>query len=397
MLAALASGFILSQAYRTVAALMAPPLADEFQTSPQALGLFAGTFHFAFAAMQIFVGIGIDVYGIRKTALALAPLTVVGALLAAAAPRFEWLVLAQALVGIGCAAAFVVCTVFVARRWPAERFSAVSGFVMGVGGLGMLVTSSPLAWVIELASWRTGFVVLAAFSAVSWLAIWLVVVEPPADPHVPQPKPESIGSAFRGFGALFALPQTASIVALAVVAYASFITLRGLWLGPLLVDRHGYSLVQVGHVALVMSLMAIAGPPLFGRFDPGPGARRRWMTVGSCAGAGLLVVMALDFGHTAAALVPTVFAFLGGVFVLQYADVRSAYPPAMTGRALSLLTMAMFIGVAAMQAFTGWVASLGPAFGMDPYRAALVSMAVLLSAGAVAYRVLPQPSQDAGT
>ena len=35
---------------------------------------------------------------------------------------------------------------------------------------------------------------------------------------------------------------------------------------------------------------------------------------------------------------------LSGYMVLQYADVRSSYPAAMTGRAMSVFTMALFLG-----------------------------------------------------
>ena len=103
MLLALTCGFALSQAYRTVATLMAPQLQTDFAASPQALGVFAGAFHFAFGALQIFVGVGIDLQGIRRTVLATFPLAIAGSLLAASAQRFELLVLAQAMIGIGCA------------------------------------------------------------------------------------------------------------------------------------------------------------------------------------------------------------------------------------------------------------------------------------------------------
>jgi len=82
--------------------------------------------------------------------------------------------------------------------------------------------------------------------------------------------------------------------------------------------------------------------------------------------------------------------------VLQYADVRAAYPAALTGRALALFTMAMFLGVAAMQGFTGWVATRAHALGADPYVAVLGTIAALLAAGAVAYVVLPQPPKPGG-
>jgi predicted MFS family arabinose efflux permease len=389
MLLALTCGFALSQAFRTVAALMAPLLQAEFGATPEQLGVFAGTFHFAFGAMQVLVGIGIDLHGIRRTVLAAFPLAIVGSLLAAFAPRFEWLVLGQALIGIGCAPAFLVCTVFVARRYPPERFAAVSGLVLGVGSVGMLATGSPLAWLIETWSWRAGFVVLAACSVAAWLAIWWTVAEPPLD--APAPEQETIASALRRFGALFTLPHTAGIVALAAVTYASFITLRGLWLGPLLIERHGFTLLEAGHVALAVSLVAMLGPPLFGRLDPGPATRRRWLVGGTLVIAALLGLIAAGLGAAADVALSIAFGLLSGYMVLQYADVRAAYPAAMTGRALALLTMAMFLGVAAMQWATGWVGTLAPALRLAPYVAVPASMALLLLAGAAAYAGLPAP------
>ena len=37
------------------------------------------------------------------------------------------------------------------------------------------------------------------------------------------------------------------------------VQLRGLWLGPLLITRHGFSLVQSGNVVLAVSLVRVAG------------------------------------------------------------------------------------------------------------------------------------------
>ena len=82
---------------------------------------------------------------------------------------------------------------------------------------------------------------------------------------------------------------------------------------------------------------------------------------------------------------------LSGYMVLQYSDVRSAYPAAMTGRAMALFTMAMFLGVALMQWVTGLVATWATAQGMEPFRAVMLAIAALLTLGALGFRVLPAP------
>lgn len=390
MLFALITAFALSQACRTVGAIMATPLQADFGLSAQALGLFAGAFHFAFGSMQLFMGIGIDLHGVRRTVLTAFPVAIAGAAVSALSTSFGMLVAGQVLIGIGCAPAFLVCTVFIARHMPAHRFAAISGLAMSVGGIGLLLTGTPLAWLIEASSWRMGFWVLGGWGVLAWGLIWALVHEP-AHPMDALKKKESVGQALAGFGALFTLPHTWGILLLASVGYASFVSLRGLWLGPLLIERHGFSLVQSGNVALVMSLVSLAGPPLFGRFDPGPATRRRWITGFTLGVAGLFA--AFSFTHNALIDVaaPIVIGMLSGYMILQYADVRAAYPAAMTGRALSVFTMAMFLGVATMQWFTGVVASVASAHGVEPFTAVLASIAALLALGALAFTVLPGP------
>ena len=390
MLFALVSAFALSQAFRSVAAIMATPLQADFGLDAKALGLFAGSFHFAFGAMQLFMGIGIDLHGVRRTVLLAFPVAVAGAALSAASTSFGMLLAGQVLIGIGCAPAFLVCTVFIARHMPPQRFAAISGLAMSVGGIGLLLTGTPLAWLIEVSSWRMGFWVLAGWGVLAWVLIWALVHEP-AHPADAGRKKESVRQALAGFGALFTLPHTWGILLLASVGYASFVSLRGLWLGPLLIERHGFSLVQSGNVALVMSLVSLAGPPLFGRFDPGPATRRRWITGFTWLVAGLFAAFSFSQSAVIDVAAPIVIGLLSGFMILQYADVRAAYPAAMTGRALSVFTMAMFMGVATMQWFTGIVASAAQARGLDPFTAVLATIAALLALGALAFVWLPRP------
>ena len=397
MLFALTTAFALSQAYRTVATIMAAPLQADFQLDAQALGLFAGAFHFSFGAMQLFMGIGIDLHGVRRTVLTAFPVAIAGSAVSALATSYPLLVAGQVLIGMGCAPAFLVCTVFIARQFPADRFAAVSGLALGLGGVGMLLTSTPLAWLIEASSWRMGFWVLGGVAALAWGLIYALVHEPAPPPTLrvagPARPRETLGRAIAQFGALFLLPHTWGIVLLAAVGYASFLSLRGLWLGPMLMQRHGFSLVQSGHVALVMSLASLFGPPLFGRLDPGPRYRRQWMVGFTLGLAALFAAFALTHSTLVDVGVPIAIGLLSGYIVLQYADVRTAYPAELTGRAMAVFTMAMFLGVAGMQWLTGFVASTALARGIEPFTAVLASIAALLTAGALAFAVLPGPQR----
>lgn len=382
----LVSAFALSQAFRTVSAMMATGLQQDFGLSAEALGFFAATFAFSFGLSQFVIGIALDFYGLRRTWLCTFPLAILGAVTSALAPNYSILVLGQVLIGIGCSPAFVVCTLFIARRFPLERFAAISGLAMGMGGLGLVLTGTPLAWLINVSSWRSGFALLAGLACVSWLLVHRQLRE--GLPTIHQ-RPENLRHALRGFGTLFLLPQTLGILALAMVSYASFLTLRGLWLGPLLMHRHGMSLVQTGNVALVVSVISLFTPALFGHFDPGPAQRRRWILRAVLAMASITALMAflpldwVDMGGM------VVLAVISGSGVLQYANVRASYSAEMSGRAMSVFTMAMFLGVAIVQSLSGFAASWSQSLGQDPYAGVLVCVTTLLVLGATAFRLLP--------
>lgn len=382
----LVSAFALSQAFRTVTAMMATGLQQDFGLSTQALGFFAATFAFSFGLSQFGIGIALDFYGLRRTWLCTFPLAILGAFLWALAPNYGVLVLGQVLIGVGCSPAFVVCTLFIVRRFPAQRFAAISGMAMGMGGLGLMLTGTPLAWLIDASSWRVAFAVLTGLACVSWLLVYRHLREGISATHH---RPDSLGHALRGIGELFLLPQTWGILLLALVNYASFLTLRGLWLGPLLTHRHGMSLVQTGNIALLVSLVSLFTPALFGHFDPGTARRRQWIVGAVLTMASIFLVMALvplawvDVGGM------LVLAVLSGAGILQYANVRASYSAEMSGRAMSVFTMAMFLGVAIVQSLSGFAASWSQALGQDPYAGVLLCVASLLSLGVLAFRLLP--------
>lgn len=388
MLLALLSAFALSQAFRTVTAILATGLQAEFALSASSLGTFAGLFALAFGVTQFFMGIGMDVYGLRRTVLTAFPLAMAGAAVSAWAPHYGWLVLGQVLIGIGCSPAFLACTVFISRHFPAGQFAFLSGVAMGVGGVGLLVTGTPMAWLVQHHGWRSGFMLLAVLSALSWCLIFWRLHEPAVQGTPPER--EGWGLAVRRFGALLVLPHTAGILLLSMVGYASFLSLRGLWIAPLLMERYQFSLVDSGNVALAMSLVSLFGPACFGRLDPGPLRRRRWIRNFSLFAASMYLCVGWIAHPLLTVVLMVALAANTGYSVLQYSDVRASYPPDLTGRALSVFTMAMFLGVGLMQSLTGWVAALAQAQGWDVYRAVMTTIATLLALGSTAFRYLPR-------
>ena len=388
MLLTLLSGFALSQAFRTVTSIIADGLRTDFGLSAQSLGAFAGLFGLSFGVTQLFMGVGMDLYGLRKTVLVAFPLAIIGSALSAVAPSYHWLMVGQLLIGIGCSPAFLACTMFIARHFPGDRFAFMSGVGMGVGGLGLLFTGTPLAWLVQHHGWRAGFGLLAVLCALSWIAIFWRVHEP----HIAAddlPKP-SFSEAVKGFGALFLVPHTWAIVIMGMVGYASFLTVRGLWLSPMLIDRYGFSLVATGNVALAVSVISLFTPSVWGRLDPGATQRGRRVIIGAAGMACIFCALAVVHQAFATVALIMLMGLMSGYAVLLYAYVRSSYPKETTGRALSVYTMAMFLGVALMQWLSGIVAAYAQSRGAEVYEYVMFFVASMLMLGCLAFRFLPK-------
>ena len=390
MLVCLLTGFALSQAFRTVTSIIADGLRTDFGLSAQSLGSFAGLFALSFGVAQLLMGIGMDIYGLRRTVLLAFPLSIAGAALSALAPSYSWLMLGQLLIGVGCSPAFLASTMFIARHFPADKFAYLSGIGLGLGGLGLLFTGTPMAWLVQHMGWRAGFALLAVLSVLSWLLIFFKVHEPEL-PGDSQPKPGFM-QALQGFGSLLLLPHTWGIVLLGMVSYASFLTVRGLWLSPMLMDRYQFSLVTTGNVALACSVISLFVPSMFGRLDPGPARRRQRIARFALLMAAVFVALALVHQSVGSVLLLLVMSVLSGYGTLIYADVRSSYPPATTGRALSIFTMAMFLGAALMQWLSGLVAGVAERQNADIYQAVMLMIAAMLGSGVLAYQLIkPSP------
>jgi nitrate/nitrite transporter NarK len=142
---------------------------------------------------------------------------------------------------------------------------------------------------------------------------------------------------------------------------------------------------------LAASVAALIGPPLFGLLKVGDRARRLWIIGSTLAYAGLFAVLALSLPAAADVAAAILLGLLGGYFVLQYADVRTAYSQDVAGRAFAVFNTAVFLGVALMQWFTGLAASIAADHGADPFVTAFATIAALLVAATIAFAALPWP------
>ncbi|WP_338662045.1 MFS transporter [Pararoseomonas sp. SCSIO 73927] len=389
-LIALTLGHVLSNAVRTLPAIAADRLGHDLEVTAGGLASLTGAYNLSFAIAQVPIGVALDRFGVRRTSLGLLAVIGLGAVLAAVAGGASGFLLAQIVLGLGCAGMLMCPVTYAAKRLSSARFGLWSGLIQALGNCGMLLSASPLALLVEAADWRAGYLACAALALAAILLVATLVR------HDPQPAPTaSLGADARAVLRLAASPALRGVVVLAFASFAAAIGVRGLWGGPWLMEVKGLARVEAGNVLLLATVALVVGPALWGIADRRIGHRRTLLGIGHLGAAAFLVLIALGGPGGPFGTLPTAwdaatllgFFFLIAVQPLAFAATRAAVPPEMAGKALSGVNLSFFAGAAVIQAASGpVVAGAGLASG-------LLFLAATTAACTLGYLWLTRPSR----
>ena len=135
----------------------------------------SSAFFLAFAAVQLPLGMALDRFGPRRCLVVCAGIAIVGAILFASATSPGGLIVARALLGVGASASLVAPLSVYAWRFPPERFATLAGLQVGLGTIGTLIATAPLAFSTAAIGWRGSFLVVAAVTAVIGIVVAVTV------------------------------------------------------------------------------------------------------------------------------------------------------------------------------------------------------------------------------
>src|SRR5262249_26680029 len=239
------------------------------------------TFFFTFAAVQIPVGMALDRFGPRLCLVVGAAITVLGALVFAAATSPGMLILGRALLGLGTSGALVASLAVYARRFAPDRFATLTGLQVGLGTIGTLLATAPLAFSTATIGWRASFLGVAGCPLVIGLLIAIVVRKKGDAPN--EGLPESWRESLSGIVAVVRTPSVGRLFVMNMIMYSSFALVVGLWGGPYLSHIYAYGLEERGNVLLVPVLSQIVGLMLWGPTDRLMGSHKLPVLIGAGA------------------------------------------------------------------------------------------------------------------
>ncbi len=158
------------------------PLEREFGWSTAAISSALATRLLLFGLMGPFAAAFINRYGVRNVALSALTLIAAG-LTASLAMTALWqlVLLWGVIVGLGTGLTALVLAATVSTRWFSARRGLVVGLLTASSATGQLVFLPLLAAVAMHAGWRSALVIICGLLGVAATAVWLVMVDRPAD------------------------------------------------------------------------------------------------------------------------------------------------------------------------------------------------------------------------
>jgi MFS family permease len=348
-----ALGHYLSSLLRNVNAVLAPQLVGALALTPGQLGLLTSAFFFAFALVQLPVGIALDRYGPRKVQLVLMLVAAFGALMFACGHSFHQLVAARAIIGVGLGGCFMSAVKAIATWISPARLPSVQGYLIAAGGLGAASSTMPVRALLQHTDWRGLFMMLALLSACSGILIWLVSPKT-RPPGARAPSVRSILDVYR-------TPAFRTTISLVLVPHAIFFGIQGLWIGRWLSDVARFPDAAVAYLLYMGMASVIFGAIAVGMITEWAG--RRGIAALDVAAAGVLLFVAVQAAivfsyRPSLQLLSVLFTLVGTITGIEYAIVAQSLPRELTGRAATCLNLLIFIGAFVVQAGFGQVVGL---------------------------------------
>jgi MFS family permease len=377
--------------HRVAPSVMIDPLMRDLSVGAAVLGNLSAFYFYAYAGLQIPVGMAVDRWGPRRVLTLATGFCALGSLCFALSDSLGLLYLGRLMIGAGAAFGFVGTLTLAGRWFVPRRFALVAGLTMMVGMSGGILGQAPLAIAVDAVGWRTPLLAAAAAGGFLALIIWIVVRDRP-----PGAATEQTGG--RGPGIAAALKEVLGrrqnwIIALVGAATsAPLLAFAGLWGVAWLMQVQGMTRPEAAATASALFIGWALGSPLAGYISDRM-ARRKPALI-AATGGGLVCLCALLYlpGLPGAAF-PALFFVTGlflGAMVVCFAVAREGNRSAVAGVTLAFVNMIVTGTGALFQPLIGalldlnWDGALAggvPIYSAAAYRAAFSVLVIFLIAG----------------
>lgn len=346
---------------RVVPSIIVSDLMQAFSATAGQLGLLSAFYMFAYAPMQVPVGILMDRYGARKLLTFAAALCACGSIFFGFSPFLTMASIGRFMMGIGSAFAFVG-VVYICSHWfEADKLALLVGIANSLGMLGAFCGQGPLSYGVELVGWRQASYILGYFGLTLALVLYFAIRKEPAGmSSTHDRKNEKAATVIEKIKQVTTNFQTWVNSFIALTFYSITVAFAGLWAVPFLTNCYGLSTSAAGFASSMIFLGWIVGGPLIGHYSDRIEKRKPLLFIFAtlCLVAMLMVIYLVNLPAWALYVLLFVVGFCQSAELLCYCLAIELNSKAVKGTAVAITNFMVFLAGAIIQPLVGYLLDL---------------------------------------
>jgi len=329
--------YFIENFLRSAPSALLPVLIDEFGLTHGVAGLLVSSFSLLYAFMQVPSGILSVALGPRRTIISFTMFSVAGVFAFYLGSRFEVLLIAQMLIGLGFSVFYINAINIVTRWFPREKRASAIGVLSAASGLGNF--AAYIGFPLSLGftgGWRTLYLLCSVLLVVNFVMNFVILRDSPE-----QKKQERTGDDASIGGSLTQVLRNRAVYPF-VVGYvlACFSWVFISWTPKFLMDTRGLTYLGVGLVSSAATLAGIPGCIIIGLVSDHLRRRRLPLVALSAAYTGVLALFLTVPGwlpEIGFILIAIALGFSTSLWVLLFSMVPEVLPPRLAGIGLGLM------------------------------------------------------------
>jgi MFS family permease len=349
---------------RVAPSIMIDDLMREFAVSGVVLGNLSAFYFYAYAGLQIPVGVLLDYWGPRRLLTVSAVIGAVGSLLFATADSLPQAYFGRLLIGAGAGVCFISC-LKIAMLWlPLRHFALLTGLVMCIGMIGGIGGQGPLAAVVDYVGWRGAVMWAALFSLVCGAGIWLVIgIGERSLRNTARERTRGRGSLGLMGGLRLVLTRSQTwLLALNLASHgAPMLAFAGLWGVAYIMTRYGLDRTSAAFItSMVLIGWAVGG--VAGGWISDRIGRRKPIMVFAAVVAVVVWLIILFIPELSASIVAGLLLLNGlasGTMIVGFAVANETTPSTAGGTIAGVLNCGTMTSGAISQVLVGWLLDIG--------------------------------------
>lgn len=363
--------------------VMLDDLTLAFKTSAEGLGSLAACYYYAYALMQIPVGLLMDKYGPRRLLTIASLLCAIGCVIFGFAPVLWIAEFGRFVMGIGGSFAVVGCLKLASLWFPLRRFALLTGIMVAIGMMGAAFGQAPVAKLVMNIGWRNSALLGALIGVVLAVVIACVIADHPFKSHLKYSPALPKAHILHGLWSVMKMPQVWIVSVYAGLMFVPTTGFGQLWGVPYFSERFHIEKDSAGLMVSMIFFGWIVGGPLYGWVSDHLGRRKLPMIFAAFSTGGIMT--AILFAPLSPWEMKVLMFLLGACssgFILAFSLVREINSPALTGTAIGFINTLNNASGALAQPVVGklldkqWDGTLlpdgNPAYSIEMYNHALL-------------------------